>query len=126
MSTRAENEKIAVIIDSGASKTVASVEMIESYPIEKAAAAGRTQLGSKQKTLSTLVRDTFESSTTTARRVGPSSRCAEDSAKTGCWKRQQVGRIRTLGGDQGTYKTTPTAAGRTCGSTTGPATLICG
>ena len=62
MRTHEEYKKIEVTVDSGASDEVASVEKLESYPIEKTTASGTTllvqQLGSKQKRLSTLVRDT--------------------------------------------------------------------
>ena len=37
-----EYENIAVVIDSGASETVASVEKFESYPLEKTTASGMT------------------------------------------------------------------------------------
>ena len=42
MNTREEYDKIAVMIDSGASETVASVEKFESYPTEKTTASGTT------------------------------------------------------------------------------------
>ena len=84
MSTHEEHEKMTVTIDSGAceqehrwrssSRTRSRIQQLK-------ARRSRQQLGSKQKILSTLVRGTFESSTITARRVGPSSRCAEDSVK---------------------------------------------
>ena len=81
MNTHDEYEKIAVVNDSGASETVVSVEKFESYPIVK-----RQQPEAKQRTSSTLARDTFESSKITARRVGSSFRCARDSVKTRCWE----------------------------------------
>ena len=42
MNIHNEYEKIAVIIDSGASETGAPVEKFESYPVEKTTASGTT------------------------------------------------------------------------------------
>ena len=42
MNTHEEYDKTAVMIDSGASETAASVVKFESYPIEKTRASGRT------------------------------------------------------------------------------------
>ena len=113
-----ETDRCVQLLHECRSETAASVEKFESYPLQKTTA---------QRTSTTLVRDPYESSTSTARRVGPSSRCAEDLVKTRSGKRQQVGGIWTLGGVQRPNagelhaQQLQTASGRTCGST-----LICG
>ena len=55
MSTHEAYEKIAVMIGSGASETVASVEKFESYPIEKTPAPGTTHSSAAGKQTEDIV-----------------------------------------------------------------------
>ena len=120
MSAHEEFEKTAVMIDSGASETVASVEKFEFGSSWQASRGHRPRwseiLSSRRRSRHGELGQVPGVQRTRSR---------QDNAK-----RQQVGGIWTLGGfrDPGqgvTYKTTPTATGRTCGSNTGLTTLIC-
>ena len=55
MNSHDEFEEIAVIIDSGASETVAPVVKFESYPIEKTTASGTTYLSAAGKQAQDIV-----------------------------------------------------------------------
>ena len=74
MSTNEEYEKIAVTIDSEASENSSIGGEVRVVPVREdnstQAQRTRQQAGSRQKTLSTLVRDSFESSTITAKSQG--------------------------------------------------------
>ena len=105
MSSREEYEKIDVMIDSGASDTAASVEKFESYPIDKTTAPGTAYSSAAGKQAEDIVI------------VGQRYIRVTDEHITESWTK-----FRTFGGVQTrrvTYKTTPTATGRTCGSTMG-------
>ena len=113
MTTHEEYERIAAIIDSGASETVASVE--------KTTASGITYSSGAEKQADDIVyfgqRKTFETSTNTAPRVGPSSRCAEDLFSSRYWK-PSADWMRL------SFDTASTATARSCGSRVGLTTLI--
>ena len=98
MSTREEYEKIAVMINPGASETVASEERFESYPIEKTTASGTTyqQLGSKQK-----ICQRWSEIHSSRRRHGTESWAKFQTRSTqDAGKGLQIGGIWTLGGVQ--------------------------
>ena len=80
MNTHEEYEKFAVMSSSGASETAASRTPSRRHSHQELRIFQQPE--SKQRTSSTLGRNTFESSMITARRVGPSSRCARDSVST--------------------------------------------
>ena len=131
MSTHEEYEQIAVMIDSGASETEASVEKFELYPIEKTAASGTTYssaAGKQAEDIVNVCQRYIRVVDDHGPGVGPSSRCAEDSAKTRYWEASADGwNLDTRWcSDTQTTKGYVQATGRTCGSTAGPASLICG
>ena len=134
MSSHKECVKIAVTIDSGASGTVASVDKFGSYPVETTTASDTTYAsaaGKQAEDIVNVVRGTFESSTITARRSGPSSRCAEDMVRTRYWEASADWWILDTPWyphtrSRAVANTTPMAAGRTRGSRTGLVTSICG
>ena len=74
MNAHEEYEKIEVMIDSGASENSSTIGEGRVVPNREDSGIRhnrtRQQLGSKQRTSSTLVRSSSESSTTTVRRVG--------------------------------------------------------
>ena len=102
MRTHEEYKKIEVTVDSGASDEVASVEKLESYPIEKTTASGTTYSSAVGKQAEEIVNvgQRYIRRRSLHGELGQVPDVQRSRSRQDPGKRQQIGGLWTLGGVQ--------------------------